>query len=630
MRVLSADLATSVTSPKSEYRKSMFKNKDRFSLTQIKRRRRLNEVELRKQKRSNSAARRRNEIFLEELNLGTSFSLTKHDKTLPSYKEAELAGIQTALESSTSSLDAKLGSIQLLGELFSVKSLNVDQILHPGLHNCLARYTWSPDKTLALSSLTTLSIIASSSPLQADIMVEAGVTSELIKLLSSPTIQIEDRHAIQQQALYILMIITSDSSSNQQQVLKQGGLEALLEFLRELHPHYLESSPFQSDRGEESPIDERIAISFMYNLIKNLTALPSDFCGTSIGPGIATVLCNFLGLEDDYTISETCQTLASITSISPAAIDVFLTNAPLLGPRLVKVLAAASHDLNTQSAIVRILGNISLSSDVYIDNVLRWGTFSVFRPLLLSPTEDFLRKEACWAISNIVASNKRENIQAVIDNNLVPPLMNILSSDSVLTNVKREACWATCNMLSSDSVSLEQIKYFVSQGCLPPLANEMLLSMDNNVVLISLEALLKVLQAGNLEQAKCRSATACNIYADFIEEACGVSNINRLLSTTKNDQIFRVCCQIIDQYFPDSGMDLTISELSPANFGNTPNTSTGIKDNPARLGKFDDEMSDVSSPAVDSSSSSSMEPGTNEGVFVFSSAHLSSGNDFKF
>lgn len=69
---------------------------------------------------------------------------------------------------------------------------------------------------------------------------------------------------------------------------------------------------------------------------------------------------------------------------------------------------------------------------------------------------DTIKKEACWTISNIAAGN-RQQIQAVIDANIFPTLINIMQTADFKT--KREAAWAITNATSSGTA--EQIRYLV-------------------------------------------------------------------------------------------------------------------------------------------------------------------------
>ena len=61
---------------------------------------------------------------------------------------------------------------------------------------------------------------------------------------------------------------------------------------------------------------------------------------------------------------------------------------------------------------------------------MRSGALSVFPTLLQHPKNNVM-KEAAWAISNVAAGNT-EQIQALIDNNVLLPIVNILRNVSFL------------------------------------------------------------------------------------------------------------------------------------------------------------------------------------------------------
>eukprot|EP00894_Picocystis_sp_ML_P002010 jgi/Pico_ML_1/52527/g3218.t1 len=67
--------------------------------------------------------------------------------------------------------------------------------------------------------------------------------------------------------------------------------------------------------------------------------------------------------------------------------------------------------------------------------------------LLLLLTNNYkksIKKEACWTISNITAGN-REQIQAIIDANIIPPLVSLLATAEF--DVKKEAAGqSACNI----------------------------------------------------------------------------------------------------------------------------------------------------------------------------------------
>ena len=108
--------------------------------------------------------------------------------------------------------------------------------------------------------------------------------------------------------------------------------------------------------------------------------------------------------------------------------------------------------------------------------------------------------QACWTISNITAGN-RQQIQAVIDANIFPVLIDIqvdfdqntpfsfqlvFSQSKAEFKTRKEAAWAITN--ASSGGTAEQIKFLVQQGCIPPLC-DLLTVMDSKIVQVNFNPL---------------------------------------------------------------------------------------------------------------------------------------------
>ena len=80
--------------------------------------------------------------------------------------------------------------------------------------------------------------------------------------------------------------------------------------------------------------------------------------------------------------------------------------------------------------LVLIKGGCSVSSEewlfgVVLQVVINCGALQCLLSLLTANHKKSIKKEACWTISNITAGTK-EQIQSVIDNQLIPPLVHLL------------------------------------------------------------------------------------------------------------------------------------------------------------------------------------------------------------
>ncbi|KAM8999616.1 LOW QUALITY PROTEIN: importin subunit alpha-7-like [Sarcophilus harrisii] len=150
---------------------------------------------------------------------------------------------------------------------------------------------------------------------------------------------------------------------------------------------------------------------------------------------------------------------------------------------------------------------------------------------LLSSPKESIRKEACWTISNITTGN-RAQIQAVIDANIFPVLIEILQKAEFRT--RKEAAWAITNATSGGIP--EQIRYLVTLGCIKPLC-DLLTLMDSKIVQVALNGLENM-----------RMGTGANPYCGLIEEAYGLDKIE-FLQSNENQEIYQKAFDLIEHYF---------------------------------------------------------------------------------
>lgn len=167
------------------------------------------------------------------------------------------------------------------------------------------------------------------------------------------------------------------------------------------------------------------------------------------------------------------------------------------------------------------------------------GVLPSLLQLLNSPKKG-IRKEACWTISNITAGEKNQ-IQAVIDTNVIPPLLALLATAEF--DIRKEAAWAVSNATSGGSQ--EQIKYLVSQGCIPPLC-ELLEVADARVITVALEGLENILRAGDLEAQS--NGSGQNMMATYIDEADGITKIQNL-QYHENEDIYEKSVHMVETFF---------------------------------------------------------------------------------
>ncbi|KAB1267523.1 Importin subunit alpha-4, partial [Camelus dromedarius] len=221
-------------------------------------------------------------------------------------------------------------------------------------------------------------------------------------------------------------------------------------------------------------------------------------------------------------------------------------------PFLVPLLS--HQEVKVQTAALRAVGNIVTGTDEQTQVVLNCDVLSHF-PNLLSHPKEKINKEAVWFLSNITAGNQQQ-VQAVIDAGLIPMIIHQLAKGDFGT--QKEAAWAISNLTISGRK--DQVEYLVQQNVIPPFCN--LLSVkDSQVVQVVLDGLKNILIMAGDE---------ASTVAEIIEECGGLEKIE-VLQQHENEDIYKLAFEIIDQYFSGDDIDEDPSLIPEATQGGTYN-----------------------------------------------------------
>ena len=219
---------------------------------------------------------------------------------------------------------------------------------------------------------------------------------------------------------------------------------------------------------------------------------------------------------------------------------------------------------------LRTVGNIVTGDDMQTQCVIDHQALPCLLNLLTNNHKKSIKKEAGWTISNITAGN-REQIQAVINANIIAPLVHLLQTAEF--DIKKEAAWAISNATSGGTH--DQIKYLVAQGCIKPLC-DLLVCPDPRIVTVCLEGLENILKVGKAE--KNLGAGDVNSYAQMIDDAEGLEKIENLQSHD-NTEIYEKAVKMLESYWleeEDDAMPSGDNAQNGFNFGNQqPNVPSG-------------------------------------------------------
>uniref|UniRef100_A0A2K6JV08 Importin subunit alpha n=1 Tax=Rhinopithecus bieti TaxID=61621 RepID=A0A2K6JV08_RHIBE len=163
------------------------------------------------------------------------------------------------------------------------------------------------------------------------------------------------------------------------------------------------------------------------------------------------------------------------------------------------------------TAALRAVGNIVTGTDKQIQVVLNCDALSHFPALLTHPNKK-INKEAVWFLSKITAGSQQQ-VQAVIDANLVP------------------------------------VAYLIQQNVIPPFCN--LLTVKDAKVVIFMSSHSPPQRPGSL-----------------IEEDGGLEKIKQL-QNHENEDIYKLACEITDQFFSSDDIDEDPSLVPEAIQGGT-------------------------------------------------------------
>jgi len=395
---------SSSTADRESRRKNSFKN----SCTYGRRKREDKRVLIRKKKTSDLLNKRR---------------LLTSDKH--SIRAAMIPDLYRRIFDPTQFLSATVAFRQLLS---IEEKPPIDAVVETGVVVQFVSFLSHADARLQLEAAWALTNIASGTSENVRTIVRAGALKGFIHLLLSPN------EAVREQCMWGIGNISGDCAAARDIVLQSGALDSVL-----------------------ASITRKTSIS----TLRIAAWVLSNFCRGKPSPEPALIaaavpmLAQLTNSGDSAILIESLWALSYLTDADDDRIACIVSAGFL--PRAVALMTHSN--LSVQVPAVRLVGNVVSAHDKLTQQAIDAGAVIALRRVLDSPSKA-LRKESCYAISNLAAGSS-EQIQHLLQLDFVPLMQELLRDGQMV--VRREAAWVLSN-LASGSTNAQQKKYLASCG----------------------------------------------------------------------------------------------------------------------------------------------------------------------
>ncbi len=357
-----------------------------------------------------------------------------------------------------------------------------------------------------------------------EVVVDCGAIPYLVQLLDSISPDVREQSA------WCLGNVAGDGPEFRDLVLQYNAVELLL---------------------------KNISAPATLSLLRNATWTLSNFCRGKPQPALEKVLPALPALaylissqvEDDDTKIDAAWALSYICDGDDDRIGAVVEHGVV--PNL---LAMCKSGATTQiMPALRTLGNIVSGTAAQTQAVLDAG-FLTLCPSLLQNSKKSIRKETCWAVSN-VAAGTTDQLETLMQHGEVLSMVLELMGAQGEWDVRKEAVWVVSNIATA--AKSPHLLQLLNMNALKPLV-QTLEVQDDKVTMCALEALEVFLK---LDSAR-DDLDLLNVVAD-----CGGVESLETLQEHSNEDVYQKAVDLIETYFGGEEEDC-VENVAPSTNNN--------------------------------------------------------------
>eukprot|EP01052_Picozoa_sp_SAG31_P025782 SAG31_NODE_2283_length_6016_cov_17.773872_1_plen_545_part_00 len=211
--------------------------------------------------------------------------------------------------------------------------------------------------------------------------------------------------------------------------------------------------------------DAREQLDSLFWLHKLLSGPKDASIGSVLAaePPVLPRLAELLDVGNDSRVRRgAAQTLEKLSG-DDGALSAILQTEPMVLPRLIEMFVSSCSD--SQAAAVRLVGNCVGGTEEQTQAALDAKAVPALAKMLSSASDMKLRKESCWALSN-VAGGTAAQVGQLQSADAILPVVNCLTNEAESLAVKKEALWVISNL--TEYPAQQGLAAAVAAGCIPP------------------------------------------------------------------------------------------------------------------------------------------------------------------